>query len=992
MKNFKRVISAVIALALSASTLVAVSAAKFTDVDSTNYAEAIDVLSALDVVHGYEDGSFKPDGEITRAEAATMIVGALNMMSDAQAAAGSSKFTDVNEKASWATGYVNVGVAQGFINGMDDTTFAPQENVTYAQMCVMLTLITGYGEYAKAYGGYPTGYTTMAATAGINKGVSLANDAKLKRGQVAQMIYNALTAPLLGVKSYSLAGNEYEPQDGSKGDFKTLLSDKFDSYAANIKIQAIANSDATLDNGEIKVSTTKATGEYFDNTRTAQVWNAKKVIDDYGITDALFTEGKAVLKYDDNKDEWHLVYFKASANSDSISLNAADYHSFADGGKSVDNGKITFGSKHYDVETGVGTIYVNGFNTGNVLTEANVSAVLDLAQGEVKFVDDNGTSGYEVIMVNVYDVAKVLAVTYANETTNIQVSPKVGLDTNISAIEITDDDLEDKDNDIKITNAEGEKVALSSIKKGDIIAYAYEPGSAVANKLESPKFIEIIVTDEKISGVVKGKDPTEETYTIDGETYSEVNWGDVDLKLGDTYSLALDPFGRIYEESLESSSLKYGIAEEYSNNELQVILGDGSYKWYELNGTSFTNKTGAALTAGGINVANNATGTNTDLKKYVNAGANTEKRVISYKVKNNGKIDNITFIAATGFGGTSGNPALTYKDKTSKLGSKSVIDSTAIVNIAEYKKSGLVGDYEKFAASSFVDKAEYEGFYFTQENDTTIAALILLTKIGDDINENTRFAVVKKEAQPYDANGEDSYKLVVLYEGTEQELLCTDTSGVDNLKTGDVIIFKNDANGFVKSYIKIFTASAYANNSFAAFSSLADLDGDDDGEINGSNAEIFNYDNSVAPAVWDYTVKNTAKADYQLVYGIVTEVTSSGSIEFYALNPAANGNIIDLRDDANYESYPMSADCGQYKYGMSEQIGAGNQYKAVYVAAPTESVISGYEVDPANPTTLTSKTDYYNLVAGSGLGYGQLKYALALIIDGDIVDIYTLAQ
>ena len=74
MKNFKKVISAVIALAMSVSSLVAVNASSFSDVaDTAAYAEAVDVLSALGIVTGYTDGTFKPEGEITRAEAATII-------------------------------------------------------------------------------------------------------------------------------------------------------------------------------------------------------------------------------------------------------------------------------------------------------------------------------------------------------------------------------------------------------------------------------------------------------------------------------------------------------------------------------------------------------------------------------------------------------------------------------------------------------------------------------------------------------------------------------------------------------------------------------------------------------------------------------------------------------------------------------------------------------------------------------------------------------
>ncbi|MCR4718932.1 MAG: S-layer homology domain-containing protein, partial [Firmicutes bacterium] len=311
MKNFKRVISAVIALALSASTFVAVSASKFSDVDNTSYAEAIDVLTALDVIHGYEEEGglvFKPEGEITRAEAATMIVGALNMNADAKAAAGTSKFTDVNEKASWATGYVNVGVAQGFINGMDDTTFAPQENVTYAQMCVMLTLITGYGDYAKAYGGWPTGYTTMAAQAGINKGVAVSNDTPLKRGQVAQMLYNAITTPVLGVTEYRLDGNTYSKLDGSgTNKFKSILSDKFDGYVIKGTVDSFPAA------GEVKLSDVTSdyvkaedADKYFDGTGPYAI-NKAVIENGIDLSTSIKQQVKAIL-YVDANDKKHLVF------------------------------------------------------------------------------------------------------------------------------------------------------------------------------------------------------------------------------------------------------------------------------------------------------------------------------------------------------------------------------------------------------------------------------------------------------------------------------------------------------------------------------------------------------------------------------------------------------------------------------------------------------------------------------------------------------------
>ena len=96
---------------------------------------------------------------------------------------------------------VNVGVSQGFIVGRNSNEFDPLANVTYAELCVMLTKITDYADYAKSSAkdgdAWYKCYTDMAASAGLNKGVNVPLTAALTRGQVSQMIYNALITPKL---------------------------------------------------------------------------------------------------------------------------------------------------------------------------------------------------------------------------------------------------------------------------------------------------------------------------------------------------------------------------------------------------------------------------------------------------------------------------------------------------------------------------------------------------------------------------------------------------------------------------------------------------------------------------------------------------------------------------------------------------------------------------------------------------------------------------
>ena len=240
-KNLKKVISAVLALTLAMSSFVAMttSAATFADVaDTANYAEAVNALAAIGAIAGYEDGTFLPDNNITRAEVTTMVVAAVNMTADAQASGATTKFADVNEKAKWAAGYVNVGVANGWISGMSATEFAPSDNVTYAQVLSMLTRILGYGDYAVSKGGWPDGYLAAAASAGILSGVSAAADDAMTRAQVAQLIWNAVQAPKLDITTFGVTASDSLMQklDGKNGrEFRTVLSDRFDAYIFKIR-------------------------------------------------------------------------------------------------------------------------------------------------------------------------------------------------------------------------------------------------------------------------------------------------------------------------------------------------------------------------------------------------------------------------------------------------------------------------------------------------------------------------------------------------------------------------------------------------------------------------------------------------------------------------------------------------------------------------------------------------------------------------------------
>ena len=107
----------------------------FADAADSPFATEIDTLSTFGLLEGYEDGTFRPTNAITRAEFCAMLANVLDLPEGQNLS-----FSDVADDA-WYNKAVSAMAARGFVSGMGDGTFRPDDTITYEQMTTILSSV-----------------------------------------------------------------------------------------------------------------------------------------------------------------------------------------------------------------------------------------------------------------------------------------------------------------------------------------------------------------------------------------------------------------------------------------------------------------------------------------------------------------------------------------------------------------------------------------------------------------------------------------------------------------------------------------------------------------------------------------------------------------------------------------------------------------------------------------------------------------------------------
>jgi hypothetical protein len=221
MRNLKKFLALALAMIMALSVMSIASAKTYSDSDSVTekYAEAVQVLTGLEVFQGYSDSTFQPQGNITRAEVAAIIYRVVTGdVSDGNVGlyADYDKFDDVTS-TDWFAGYVNYCANAEYVKGVGGNKFNPKGNVTGYEVLAMILRAVGYDQNDEFTGAdWKVKVASTARELNITDTVSEVTLGKaVTREVVAELLFRTIAKVPTVTYTSALGYNQYTSINGT---------------------------------------------------------------------------------------------------------------------------------------------------------------------------------------------------------------------------------------------------------------------------------------------------------------------------------------------------------------------------------------------------------------------------------------------------------------------------------------------------------------------------------------------------------------------------------------------------------------------------------------------------------------------------------------------------------------------------------------------------------------------------------------------------------
>ena len=578
------------------SVMVVGAGAAFSDQSKIKNTEAVDACTALNIIGGYPDGSFKPEGNITRAEVTKMICVALNGGKNPAVSTNTTPtFSDVrnNANAAWAEGYIESCAAQGIVSGVGGGKFAPNGNVTGVQLAKMLLVSLGYKSENEGFTGnaWATNVNVRAAQKGLYAGLeSMDTNAAISRDNAAQMVWNALNAyeveykTTLVTDSKGQLTSQITVQDkvvGKTDDKITLLEDKYETETPSGILTAVKKEDGK--------DTYKLTVMITNVEKDSKYTSGEKTFSGIsGNYTSLLGQDVKVLVKPENNGKDATVYGVYATSKNTVVTSVKDDIDNLD--KTPQNKFKVNGTEYKSALDNANDIPV--FYASDISDAYNANAELNSAKKDttlgalnkyesVTLIDNNDDDKMDIAIVTPVTFAKI---SYLSSST-VGLNLKGGYQTNVeTSYDLKDDDVvlydkAAKDDYVILTDGQFTADGNTTITKANIVS-----GKVDAKKGD--------ITDVKVA----------DTW------YSVVDGTCKELKLNKNFDLAVyGNFAFACEKTAGSATLDdvlfidkaaaitSGVSKDDGNIEAKAYFTDGSSKTITISKVNYYGTNGDDL-------------------------------------------------------------------------------------------------------------------------------------------------------------------------------------------------------------------------------------------------------------------------------------------------------------------------------------------------------------------------------------------------------------
>ena len=492
----KKFLSLVLALAMTMSLVTVSAGAKdFTDNSKIEYKEAVDVVSALGIVGGYEDGSFNPQNTLTRGAAAKIICNLILGTTTASALrADTAPYSDVPTTNTFA-GYIAYCQKEGIISGYADGTFRPAGTLTGYAFMKMLLGALGYDSDIEGYTG--ANWSIAVGKRALGIGLDDGNDNfvgvnAVTREEACLYAFNTLKATMVEYAAKTTVNVNGAQVVVGGSEAKNVPQDGYKSYTG-----ASDKDDTTLEFCEKNFDKLKAkTNEKNDFKAPATTWKY---------------DGDEIGTYDQDADDTLVVADAEKKLSELV--EDGDY--------------LDISSK--DIASDA-TVYFNGKDCGKYST---VKGNTNLAgKGDIIDVYENNDNDVETIVIRSYTYAKIdsvdkdLSKTLKNRGASVELS-LVDIDGNSLG---NGDYYDDYNSDEKVLNGYN-----ADYEEGTVLAVALAADAADDDAILDSYVVETVTGTPSASRKVEttdyanfllgnyqgaGKGVKNGSITVDGTKYN----------------------------------------------------------------------------------------------------------------------------------------------------------------------------------------------------------------------------------------------------------------------------------------------------------------------------------------------------------------------------------------------------------------------------------------------------------------------------------------